>query len=275
MFKKDTSWMRPKSVVIRSEYESEEEEEYSSEEEEEQEQEEEDNELNFERLFEERMKPIEEQLKDYATRFVYELNSEEFKKMHALMEEFKDLCGQHIPGSKELPIDSDLYKNLAKANGISFLNDEEKNGFLQGLQILENISFFQFLLLKNRTNILEKSCKRWTKERTDLEDSKLGALLLEEFYMPPQGREEKLDKALVQFSEMMTKRSIKIAEFNRKMRRADPNGVQHGVIARELEKFVNDHVEEIEKSKIYFSSAIHKLKVQQEQELVRLQKGKS
>mmetsp|Transcript_16038 Transcript_16038/g.18147 ORF Transcript_16038/g.18147 Transcript_16038/m.18147 type:complete len:280 (-) Transcript_16038:109-948(-) len=276
MVRGDTSWMRPKSVVDPvTEYadeEFEDEEEWEEEEEEEEEDDEEENELNFERLFEERLKSLEDQLRDFSLRWVFELKEEGIKGLHTLKTDFKQLCEEEIPGSKELPIDSEGYKKFAEANNVKFSSDEEKDGYLKGLQILENISFFQYLLLHHKDMIIAKSCKRWSKERDELDDSKLGALLLEEFFMPPQDQEEALDSALVKFSEMMTKRTVKIAEFQRKLRRTDPSSVLFGVTIREQEKFINDHAEEIEKSKIYFSAAIQKLKVKQEQELVRIEK---
>lgn len=261
------------------------------------------NELNFNKLIEIRVQTTDFQLDSFCAKYVFVLQRDGVKTVHNMADEFENLCKEiyepllrkaspnrrkgtlrriskttqkqilkkkSVKIPKELPTHHAKVQKFFQKNEITFSDEEEKEKVFQGLHVGDSCCFLQFLLLNFREMIVEQHLERWNKEKEDIEKKNLGALVLEEFFMPPMKVEPKLDQELVKFSNLMANRQYEINQFKKKMDAKDPKSVAFNILKTEMTKYVKELEEKISVSEIYFAAAIMRVRQKQHKELERI-----
>lgn len=258
-------------------------------------------ELNLERLKDLTELSAQEQKEEFQMRFIFRLEEEGYRKVAELSDAFLDMCDSTATGSTAIAYSNVQFQKFLKSNGV-YITDEERMEVYKLLLeiILDNteISLVQFLMLYYRNLILEEYEKRWEnisddalrekkqgkkpKEKSkedeeedldeddddDVEELTDGDKIIEEMFQPPLGVDKDLDEAIVKFSEMISKREQKIADFIEIIQNS--GRVRSSRAKTELQQFKAKAQDQINKSKIYFSAAIKHVKENQEKKFMEI-----
>lgn len=301
---KDNTGKVEKDEVEGSDEEYSSEYDYETESESEEEDDTELNEMNFNKLLNLRVQTTDFQLDAFCAKYIFVLEKEGVKIVHNLADEFENLCKeiyepmllkaspkrkgtlrrktQHqierLPSvvkpqvkiPSELPTQHARVQKFFEANDIIFDTVEIKEKFYEGMHVGDSCCFLQFLILKFREMIIHQHLQRWTKKKEEIIKKNQGALVLEEYFMPPMNVEPKLDEELVKFSNLMANRQYEISQFQKKMIKKDPKSVAFNILKTELKKYVQELEEKINVSEIYFAAAIMRVKQKQQNELEKI-----